>query len=131
MADQLPQRLKDWIDAKVFAQLATIEPDGQPQLSTMWVGYDGDDILMSTVVGRRKEQNMRRDPRVTVLVNNPATQYGYVEVRGTATLTEEGGRDLIDQFSETYRGVRPYPQDREGAVRVVVRITASRVRDYG
>lgn len=131
MTEALPQHLKDWIDAKAFAQLATVEPDGQPQLGTMWVGYDGDDVLMSTVVGRRKEQNMRRDPRVTVLVNNPESPYAYVEIRGTAALTEERGRALIDEFSEKYRGVRPYPQDREGAVRVVVRITPSRVRDYG
>ena len=130
MTEPLTQNLKDWIDAKAFAQLATVEPDGQPQLSTMWIAYEGDDLLMSTVVGRRKEQNMRRDPRVTVLVNDPASLYRYVEVRGTVTMTEEGGRALIDRLSEIYRGVTPYKGDREGVVRVVVRISPERVRDY-
>lgn len=131
MTTALPQQLKDWIDAQAFAQLATVEPDGQPQVGTMWVGYDGDQLLMSTVVGRRKEGNMRRDPRVTVLVNDPDNAYRYVEVRGTATMTEEGGRQLIDRFCELYRGITPYPWDSAESVRVVVRITPGRVRGNG
>lgn len=68
MSVSLPQQAKTWIDEHEFATIATIQPDGQPQLSVVWVSYDGDDLLVSTVKGRRKHLNLERDPRVTVLV---------------------------------------------------------------
>ena len=128
MSVSLPQQAKTWIDEHEFATIATIQPDGQPQLSVVWVSYDGDDLLVSTVKGRRKHLNLERDPRVTVLVYPRGMPYTYVEVRGTATMTEEGGRELIDRLNDAYTGTGRYTAD-DGTdnVRVVVRITPDKV----
>ena len=128
MSVSLPQQAKTWIDEHEFATIATIQPDGQPQLSVVWVSYDGDDLLVSTVKGRRKHLNLERDPRVTVLVYPRGMPYTYVEVRGSATMTEEGGRELIDRLNDAYTGTGRYTAD-DGTdnVRVVVRSTPDKV----
>ena len=128
MSVSLPQQAKTWIDEHEFATIATIQPDGQPQLSVVWVSYDGDDLLVSTVKGRRKHLNLERDPRVTVLVYPRGMPYTYVEVRGSATMTEEGGRELIDRLNDAYTGTGRYTTDyHTDNVRVVVRITPDKV----
>ncbi|MCC0093345.1 PPOX class F420-dependent oxidoreductase [Streptomyces flavotricini] len=117
-------------DTPVFATVATVQPDGRPQLSVTWLGRDGDDLLISTTVGRRKEKNLRRDPRITVMINPHNAPYTYAEVRGTATLTTEGGQDLINELSRKYTG-KDYadfnPASAEDAERVVVRVTPDKV----
>jgi len=124
----LPATAKAWIDSHEFATIATIMPDGQPQLSVVWIARDGDDLLVSTIKGRRKHLNIGRDPRVTVLVYPREAPYSYVEVRGTASMTDEGGRELIDRLSKEYTATYPYPGD-DGTdnVRVVVRIVPEKV----
>ena len=131
MTTTLSDAAKAWFDSAEFATLATIEPDGRPQLSVVWVSRDGDDILVSTVEGRRKHRNLLADPRCTVLLYPKDSPYAYVEVRGTASLTREGGRELIDEHSHKYRGTDRYPGD-DGTdnVRVVVRITPDKVIHY-
>ena len=131
MSHTLSDDLKKVLDeTRVFATVATIQPDGSPQLSVVWIKRDGDDLLISTTVGRRKEQNLRRDPRITVLVNPADAPYTYAEVRGTATLSTEGGQELIDELSRKYTG-KPYrefnPAAEEDAPRVVVRVTPRKV----
>ncbi|WP_328915206.1 MULTISPECIES: PPOX class F420-dependent oxidoreductase [unclassified Streptomyces] len=114
------------IDGTNFATLATIQPDGQPQLSVVWVTREGDDVLISTLEGRRKHLNVARDPRVTLLIHPLGNAYSYLEIRGTATQSPEGGRELIDALSVKYTG-EPYSADKPGDVRVVVRVTPERV----
>ncbi|MFI1652515.1 PPOX class F420-dependent oxidoreductase [Streptomyces avidinii] len=131
MSVVLSEELRKVIDdTPVFASVATIQPDGSPQVSVTWLGRDGDDLLVSTTVGRRKERNLRRDPRVTVLVNPGDAPYTYAEIRGTARLTTEGGQELIDALSRKYTG-REYadfnPASAEDSERVVVRITPRKV----
>lgn len=124
----LPDKARAWLDAPEFATIATINPDGQPQLSVVWVERDGDDVLVSTVIGRRKHLNIERDPRVTLLVYPRDAPYTYVEVRGTATMTQEGGRELIDRLNDAYSGTGHYRGDDDTEnVRVVVRITPDKV----
>nr|WP_239154780.1 PPOX class F420-dependent oxidoreductase [Streptomyces sp. SID14446] len=117
-------------DNPVFATIATIQPDGSPQLTITWLGRDGDDLLVSTTVGRRKEKNLRDDPRITVMINPPNAPYTYAEIRGTATLTTEGGQELIDELSRKYTG-KDYadfnPASKDDAERVVVRVTPRKV----
>lgn len=117
-------------DTPVFATVATIQPDGSAQLTVTWLGRDGDDLLISTTVGRRKETNLRRDPRITVMINPHNAPYTYAEVRGTATLTREGGQDLINELSRKYTG-KDYadfnPASAEDSERVVVRVTPLKV----
>ncbi|MDQ1307801.1 MAG: hypothetical protein QG671_3635 [Actinomycetota bacterium] len=128
MTATLPEAAREMLDATEFANLATILPSGQPQLSVVWIEREGDEVLVSTTRGRRKTLNLEADPRATVLVYPRANPYSYVEIRGTATLTEEGGRELIDRLAQAYLGVDRYPMD-DGTdnVRVVVRITPEKV----
>ncbi len=128
MTAALPVQAREWLDAPEFATIATLNPDGRPQLSVVWAERDGDDVLVSTVMGRRKHLNIERDPRVTVLVYPRDAPYTYVEVRGTATMTQEGGRELIDRLNEAYTGTGRYRGD-DGTdnVRVVVRLTPDKV----
>jgi PPOX class probable F420-dependent enzyme len=128
MSAELTAAVSSILDAPEFATLATLQPDGQPQLSVVWLARDGDDLLMSTVKGRQKHRNLERDPRATVLVYPKANPYSYVEVRGTATMTEEGGRELIDRLNLEYTGGDRYTMD-DGSdnVRVVIRLTPSKV----
>ncbi|MBT2387257.1 PPOX class F420-dependent oxidoreductase [Streptomyces sp. ISL-11] len=127
LSDDLKKLLDD---TPVFATVATVQPDGSPQLSVTWIKHDGDDLLISTTVGRRKERNLRRDPRVTVMINPPNAPYTYAEVRGTASLTTEGGQELIDELSRKYTG-KDYadfnPAAGQDAERVVVRVTPRKV----
>lgn len=129
--ETLPDKVKALLDGPNFAAFGTVNPDGSPQLTAHWVARDGEDILLSTVVGRKKERNLRANPKVSVMMIDPENPYAYFEVRGTATITEEGGRDLIDDLSEKYRGTRPYAWDAPDAVRVVVRVPPERVVTMG
>ncbi|QDQ12272.1 PPOX class F420-dependent oxidoreductase [Streptomyces spectabilis] len=126
----LSEDLKSLLDTPVFVTVATIQPDGSPQLSPVWVTRDGDDVLISTTIGRQKEKNLRRDPRVTVLFQPFDAPYTYAEIRGTATLTTEGGQELIDELSRKYTG-KDYadfnPASKDDAQRVVVRVTPRKV----
>ena len=113
------------VDGKNYAVLATVNPDGSPQTSVVWVGRDGDDLLFSTVEGRVKHRNMRRDPRVSVTVIDWSDPENYVELRGRVSMTPDLGRRLDTQLSWKYDGRDP-GQDRPGAVRVVVRMVVDK-----
>ncbi|WP_432143616.1 PPOX class F420-dependent oxidoreductase [Streptomyces sp. bgisy084] len=130
MTATLSDDLKQLLDTPVFVTVATVQPDGSPQVSPVWVKRDGDDLLISTTVGRRKERNLRRDARVSVVVQPFDAPYTYAEVRGSASLSTEGGPELIDELSRKYTG-KPYaefnPASAEDAERVVVRITPRKI----
>jgi PPOX class probable F420-dependent enzyme len=117
------------LDGRNYAVLATVNPDGSPQTSVMWVGRDGDDLLFSTVEGRVKHRNMVRDPRVSVTVIDAADPENYVELRGRVTMTPDAGRAVDTQLSWKYDGKDP-GADRPGAVRVVVRMTIEKATGY-
>jgi PPOX class probable F420-dependent enzyme len=127
----LPDKAREWLDAPNHVTLATINADGSPQTTVHWVARDGDDVLMSTVKGRRHARNLERDPRVSVLLISPENPYSYLEVRGTATLTEEGGRELIDALARKYRGAERYEWDTPENVRVVIRVPPGHVVFHG
>ena len=128
MTATLPDKAFPFVDEPEFATIATINPDGQPQLSVVWVERHGNDIVFSTVKGRRKHLNIDRDPRVTILIWPKANPWTYLEVRGTATYTEEGGRELIDRLCRKYTGNDRYTMD-DGTdnVRIVVTVTPTKV----
>jgi PPOX class probable F420-dependent enzyme len=127
MPQTLSEAARALLDSAEFATIATINPDGQPQLSVVWVTVDGNDLLVSTFKGRRKHLNLERDPRATLLVSPRSDPQVYVEVRGTVTMTEEGGPELIQQLSHKYFGKPFTGDDGTDHVRVVVRITPERV----
>jgi PPOX class probable F420-dependent enzyme len=124
----LPERARALFDGPFHVTVATIDPDGRPQASLVWAKTDGDDVLFSTIKGRRKYANLTRDPRITALVFDPADPYTYAEVRGAAAIADDPGAFLIEELALKYTGqsfgVRP------GEQRVIVRITPHRVVLY-
>jgi PPOX class probable F420-dependent enzyme len=113
------------LDGPNYAVLATVNPDGSPQTSVMWVGRDEADLLFSTVQGRVKHRNMLRDPRVSVTVIDSSDPENYVELRGRVSMTPDIGRRLDTRLSWKYDGRDP-GEDRPGAVRVAVRMVVER-----
>jgi PPOX class probable F420-dependent enzyme len=87
-----------------FATVATVNPDGSPQLSIVWIDWDGTHVLFNTAVGRVKPRNLERDPRVSVLVLDRKDGYHWVAVRGKAELTTEGADEHIDKLARKYTG---------------------------
>jgi PPOX class probable F420-dependent enzyme len=117
------------VDERNYAVLATVNPDGSPQTSVIWVGRDGGDVLFSTVEGRVKHRNMLRDPRVSISVIDSADPENYVELRGRASMAPDIGRQLDTRLSWKYDGKDPDP-DRPGAVRVVVRVVVEKATGH-
>jgi len=117
------------LDGKNYAVLATVNPDGSPQTSVIWVGRDGGDVLFSTVEGRVKHRNMVRDPRVSISVIDWVDPENYIELRGRVSMTPDVGRRLDTQLSWKYDGKDP-GEDRPGAVRVVVRLVVDKVTGH-
>jgi len=124
----LPERAKALFDGPNHVAVATIDPDGRPQTSLVWATTDGDDVLFSTIKGRRKYANLTRDPRVSALVYAAADPYTYAEVRGTATITEDPRAELINDLALKYAG-QPFGE-RPGEQRVIVRIRPQKVVLY-
>jgi PPOX class probable F420-dependent enzyme len=129
----LNDAVRKLLDDPNLAVLATINPDGSPQTSVVWVGRDGDDVLISTAAGRRKDTNLRRDPRASLSVIDKDDPLHYAEIRGTATVTEDVDRRLAVALAEDYEGPgagQEYLDLPPEVVRVVVRITPRRVLGY-
>ena len=130
MGIALNEEIRRLLDGPNFAVLATLNPDGGPQTSAMWLGRDGDDVLFSTVAGRRKHKNLLRDPRASVVVIDAEDPYNYVELRGrVVSMDEDIGREFDTGLSWKYDGKDPDP-DRPGAVRLILRMTVDRATGY-
>ena len=129
MAFTLNDEIRRLLDGRHFAVMATINPDGSPQTSAMWVGRDGDDVLFSTVAGRRKHRNLERDPRISITVLDSDDPYNYVELRGTTTFTEDVGRRFDIGLSWSYENEDP-DEDPPGAVRLVGRVVVHKATGY-
>ena len=117
------------LEGRNYAVLATINPDGSPHTTVMWVARDGDDLLFSTVEGRVKHRNMLRDPRVSVTVWDSADPEISVDLRGRVSMTPDPGRLLDIQLSHKYDGTDP-GEDRPGAHRVIVRMVVDRTAGH-
>lgn len=129
----IPASHVDIFESRSFGQLATVMPDGTPHVTPVWVGHDeGEYVLVNTARGRRKEKNIRQNPKVGISVLDPDDPYRYVSVRGTATLTEEGAVDHINELTKRYMGKDEYPHlGDESGPRVIVRISTDHVATSG
>ena len=113
---------------KVLAHVASLEPDGSPNVSPVWVELDGDDIVINTALGRAKARNLASDPRVAVSLTDPDDPYVLIAVRGTVvTFSTDGADEGIDRLAKKYLGADTYPFRREGEIRVEVRIRPDRI----
>jgi PPOX class probable F420-dependent enzyme len=104
VAASLSDAVRKLLDEPNHAVLGTINPDGSPQTSLVWIGLDGDDVVISTAAGRRKERNIQRDPRVSLSVWDRADPELYAELRGLAAVHPDPGRELAVRLGEKYEG---------------------------
>jgi PPOX class probable F420-dependent enzyme len=132
MADVLSEKARALITRPVLASLATLNPDGSPQITPLWVDLDGDDVVFNTAQGRKKARNLERDSRVAVTVIDPDDQYNVVAFQGTVTdVATEGADAHIDALAKKYLGVDAYPMRREGEVRLRVTVRTDHIAMQG
>ena len=100
MAQTIPEQYRDLFSKKTFANLATLMPDGRPQVTPVWCDIDGYFVVVNSAKGRRKDKNMRLDPRVSLALSDPDNPYRYLEVRRKVVeITEHGADDHIDRMA--------------------------------
>ena len=128
----IDEKIKVLAQDKNFAAFTTLLPGGQPMTHMMWVDADDEYLLINTEIGRQKERNVKRDPRVTVTVIDAANPYNYGEVRGTVVeqLTGPEARAHIDKLAMKYTG-KPYDPNAIKTERVPLRIAPDRQRSNG
>ena len=123
MAGVIPEKYLDLFQKKIIAHLATLMPDGRPQVTPVWCDFDGQHVLVNSAKGRRKDRNLRRDPRVALSITDPDNPYRYLEVRGRVVDVSEKGADAhIDRLTKKYLGLDRYPNRQRGEVRVLYKI---------
>jgi PPOX class probable F420-dependent enzyme len=114
------------IDGPNFATVATLDPDGGPQTSVVWVGLDEGALVFSATEDRRKVRNLRRDPRISVSITDAANPYRHTQLRGTVTITEDPDKTLPKTLSHKYLGEDP-PSEGSEVERVIVRLHVEKV----
>jgi PPOX class probable F420-dependent enzyme len=123
----IPTSHLDLFRKKAFAHLATLMPDGQPQVTPVWVDYDGKYVVINTAEGRMKDKNIQRDGRVALSITDPDNPYRFLEVRGRiAERTRDGADAHIDAMAKKYLDQDKYPFRQPGEVRVIYRVTPER-----
>jgi PPOX class probable F420-dependent enzyme len=125
---EIPDGAKHLFEGVNFANVATVNPDGSPQVSPVWVGLEEDRVVFNTAKGRIKPRNLERDPRVAVAVLNHENPYESLLIQGRVVETEDDP-DLaqINKFSKRYLGRDEYPFLGEGEERVTLRIEPEKV----
>jgi PPOX class probable F420-dependent enzyme len=132
MSETIAQPYLELFQKKAFAHLATLMPDGWPQVTPVWCDFDGTYVRINSAKGRVKDRNMRRDPRITLTLQDPDNPYRYLEVRGRVIeITEDGADAHIDSLAKKYLGVDTYPYRRPGEIRVIYKIAPQRTSAMG
>ena len=132
MANKIPDQYKDLFSKVAFANLATLMPDGRPQVSPVWCDYDGSSIWVNSAKGRVKDKNMRRNKQVALSIQDPDNAYRHLDVQGEVTeITEQGADAHIDKLAKKYLGADKYPYAKPGEVRVIYRVQPDKVSSNG
>jgi PPOX class probable F420-dependent enzyme len=132
MSSVIPDKYLDLFQKRAFANLATLMPDGTPQVTPVWIDFDGTHVLVNSARGRQKDKNMQRNAAVAMSILDPDNPYRYLEVRGrVAEITEHGADDHIDKMAKKYMGKDKYPYRRQGEQRVIYKIAPTRTTQMG
>jgi PPOX class probable F420-dependent enzyme len=132
MADAIPENFKDLFSKKAFGHLATMMPDGTPQVTPVWVDYDGTHVVLNSARGRQKDKNMKRDQHVALSIQDPDNPYRYLEVRGRVEeVTEQNADAHIDKMAKKYLGQDKYPWRGPQEQRVIYRIKPEHTTTMG
>ncbi len=128
----IPEKYRDLFTKRAFASLATLMPDGSPQVTPVWCDLDGDLVIVNSARGRQKDKNIRRDPRVALAIIDPENPYRYLEIRGRVVeITEQGADAHIDKMAKKYLGADKYPYRQPSEVRVMFKIQPERTNTMG
>ncbi len=132
MAQAIPEKFLDLFQKQAFANLATVMSDGSPQVTPVWVDYDGKHVRFNSALGRVKDKNVRRDPRVSLSILDPANPYRYLAIRGRVVeITQKGADEHINSLAKKYLGKDEYPYRQPGEVRVLYKIEPEKVSSAG
>ena len=124
----IPASHADILTKPAFANLATLNPDGSPQVTPVWVDFDGSHVIVNTARGRVKAKNLAREPRVALSIADPENPYRYLGLQGRVVeMTEKGGDAHIDKMAKKYLGKDNYPFRKPGEVRIIVKIAPDKV----
>ena len=124
MPEAIPSQFSDLFQKKTFAALATLMPDGTPQVTPVWIDYDGKHVIVNSARGRQKDKNMKPGAPVAVVLIDPDNPYRHLQVRGRiAEVTEKGADEHIDRMAKKYLDKDKYPFRQPGEVRVLYKIT--------
>jgi PPOX class probable F420-dependent enzyme len=132
----IPESARAVIEGPHLAHLVTLEPDGRPQVSVVWVGLDGDEIVAGHLPEHRKVRNMRRDPRVSLSIEsgtrNEIGLAEYVVIHGRARITEGGAAELLQRLAHVYLGPDvKFPRTDDPPPGYITHITVERVSGVG
>lgn len=105
MAAEIPDTYRDLLDGPIIAALATLMPDGHPQVTPVWCSYDGTYVVVNVTAARQKAKNMSARPQVTLMMVDPQNAFRYLEIRGVVEeITAEGGGESMNEMSLLYTG---------------------------
>jgi len=128
----IPEKYRDLFNKRAFASLATRMPNDDVQVTPVWVDVENGTVIFNSARGRVKDNNVRRDPRVTLTLMDPDNPYRYLEIRGRVVdITEKGAAQHIDKLAKKYLGVDKYPYAKPGEVRVLYRVKPEKVLVHG
>jgi PPOX class probable F420-dependent enzyme len=128
----IPASHADLLSKPAFANLATLNPDGSPQVTPVWVDFDGSHVIVNTARGRVKAKNLAHEPRVALSIADPENPYRYLGLQGRVVeMTEKGGDAHIDKMAKKYLGKDSYPFRKAGEVRIIVKIAPDKVHTNG
>ena len=129
----IPQKHADLLTTKpAFASLATLNTDGSPQVTPVWVDFDGTHVIINTAKGRQKARNLEREPRVAISISDPENPYRYLGIQGRVVgMTEAGGDAHIDKMAKKYLGKDSYPWRSPDEKRVIVKVVPEKVHTMG
>jgi PPOX class probable F420-dependent enzyme len=132
MSQAIEGRAEELLKAKNFCVVSTIRPDGSVHAAPVWVDVQDGHPLVNTAEGRAWPENLKRDPRVTLTVQNMENPYEYVSIRGRVTeQTHDGADEHIDSLAMKYLGQESYPYRQPGEQRVIMRVDPDYVRVNG
>jgi len=137
MSAEIPESHKDLLENPIVATLTTVSADGKPQSTVLWKKFEDGAVKFSTVATRKKVDNLKENPNVTVMVIDPQNPYRYIEVRGQADINRDGAFDFVDELTQMftdeesfYGGIAP-AEGRETDDRIIIKVTPDHVVTYG
>ncbi len=128
---RLTKEQRAFLENPFVGVVTTLQRDGSPQSTVVWVDVDDEGVSINTAYGRVKPRNLARDPRISLVVVDPGDPYRWIKVSGTGRLVDEGADDQIDRLSKKYTGRDVYASRQPGEQRVTVRITSDRILSRG